>query len=85
MDSDKVLQSLLNKLKQFEENKVLLLVSLLNTHSWLLYQNQMEKAKSVYEEIYLLQCLICDDALMKSGYLYNESGEYPLWEKSISY
>lgn len=85
MDNDIALKAVLEKLKQFGGNKILLLVSLLNKHSWLTYQNQSEKATEIYEQIYLLQCLICEDVLMDYGYVYNESGSYPLWNKNVSY
>ena len=82
MPEFEIFYRLMDKLDRFGSNKLALLTSLMNKHSFLISKKDKEQAAELFKEIYLLETIIIEDVLEHNGYVYDDNiGAYPIWYK----
>ena len=82
MPEFEIFYRLMDKLDRFGSNKLALLTSLMNKHSFLISKKDKEQAAELFKEIYLLETIIIEDVLEHNGYIYDDNiGAYPVWYK----
>ena len=82
MPEFEIFYRVMDKLDKLGGNKLALLTSLMNKHSFLISKKDREQAAELFKEIYLLETIIIEDVLEHNGYVYNDNiGAYPVWYK----